>query len=48
MASSSAKVTFCFGTHGEGYLRLVFANSDDNLKETIRRIKTLSDTPTPD
>ena len=23
---------------GEGYLRLVFANSDENLKEAVRRI----------
>ena len=27
-----------FGAMGEGYLRLVFANSDENLKEAIRRI----------
>ncbi len=27
-----------FGKMGEGYLRLVFANSDENLKEAIRRI----------
>ena len=27
-----------FGAMGEGYLRLVFANSDDNLKEAVRRI----------
>lgn len=27
-----------FGEMGEGYLRLVFANSDENLKEAIRRI----------
>ena len=27
-----------FGACGEGYLRLVFANSDDNLKEAVRRI----------
>lgn len=27
-----------FGAMGEGYLRLVFANSDENLKEAVRRI----------
>jgi aminotransferase len=27
-----------FGKMGEGYLRLVFANSDENLKEAVRRI----------
>ena len=27
-----------FGSMGEGYLRLVFANSDENLKEAVRRI----------
>lgn len=27
-----------FGKMGEGYLRLVFANSDENLKEGVRRI----------
>lgn len=27
-----------FGTMGEGHLRLVFANSDENLKEAVRRI----------
>jgi len=27
-----------FGDMGEGYLRLVFANSDENLKEAVRRI----------
>ncbi len=29
-----------FGKMGEGYLRLVFANSDENLEEAIRRIGT--------
>ena len=29
-----------FGACGEGYLRLVFANSDENLKEAVRRIDT--------
>lgn len=29
-----------FGAHGEGYLRLVFANSDDKLHEAVRRIGT--------
>lgn len=28
-----------FGEMGEGYLRLVFANSDENLKEALRRIE---------
>ena len=27
-----------FGDMGEGYLRLVFANSDENLKEAVRRL----------
>ena len=27
-----------FGAMGEGYVRLVFANSDENLKEAVRRI----------
>lgn len=27
-----------FGKMGEGHLRLVFANSDENLKEAVRRI----------
>jgi aminotransferase len=27
-----------FGKMGEGYLRLVFANSDENLREAVRRI----------
>lgn len=27
-----------FGSMGEGYLRTVFANSDENLKEAVRRI----------
>ena len=27
-----------FGAMGEGYLRLVFANSDENLEEAVRRI----------
>ncbi|MCQ1528733.1 pyridoxal phosphate-dependent aminotransferase [Lutispora saccharofermentans] len=27
-----------FGSMGEGYLRIVFANSDENLKEAVRRI----------
>ncbi|WMJ78771.1 MULTISPECIES: pyridoxal phosphate-dependent aminotransferase [unclassified Sedimentibacter] len=27
-----------FGTMGEGYLRTVFANSDENLKEAVKRI----------
>lgn len=27
-----------FGEMGEGYIRLVFANSDENLKEAVRRI----------
>lgn len=30
-----------FGDMGEGYLRLVFANSDENLKEAVRRIADL-------
>jgi aminotransferase len=29
-----------FGKMGEGYLRLVFANSDENLKEAVRRISS--------
>jgi len=27
-----------FGKMGEGYMRFVFANSDENLKEAVRRI----------
>ena len=27
-----------FGKMGEGYLRLVFANSDENLTEAVKRI----------
>ena len=27
-----------FGDMGEGYLRLVFANSEENLQEAVRRI----------
>ncbi|MGB4438925.1 MAG: aminotransferase class I/II-fold pyridoxal phosphate-dependent enzyme, partial [Sedimentibacter sp.] len=27
-----------FGSMGEGYLRIVFANSDENLKEAVKRI----------
>ena len=29
----------CFGGHGEGYLRFSFANSPDNLREGLRRIR---------
>ena len=29
-----------FGEYGEGYLRLSFANSRENLKEAIRRMKS--------
>ena len=29
-----------FGSQGEGYLRLCFANSEENISEGIRRIKT--------
>jgi aminotransferase len=28
-----------FGSNGEGYMRFCFANSDENLKEAVRRIK---------
>ena len=27
-----------FGSMGEGYMRFVFANSDENLKEALQRI----------
>jgi aminotransferase len=27
-----------FGAMGEGYLRIVFANSDENIREALRRI----------
>jgi aminotransferase len=27
-----------FGSMGEGFLRLSFANSDENLREAVRRI----------
>jgi aspartate aminotransferase len=29
----------CFGAHGEGYLRLSFANSQENLREGIARLR---------
>jgi len=29
-----------FGEYGEGYLRLSFANSRENLKEAIKRMKS--------
>ncbi|MEM1756708.1 MAG: aminotransferase class I/II-fold pyridoxal phosphate-dependent enzyme, partial [Candidatus Bathyarchaeia archaeon] len=29
-----------FGSYGEGYLRLSFANSIENIKEALRRMKT--------
>lgn len=29
----------CFGEHGEGYIRLCYANSQENIKEAINRIK---------
>ena len=28
-----------FGSMGEGFLRICFANSDENIKEGIRRMK---------
>ena len=37
-----------FGSCGEGYLRFVFANSDENLKETVRRIKEYVEKAYPD
>lgn len=37
-----------FGTMGEGYLRLVFANSDENLYEAVRRIKEYVEKTYPD
>ncbi len=37
-----------FGEMGEGYLRLVFANSDENLKEAVRRIKEYVEKTYPD
>lgn len=37
-----------FGEMGEGYLRLVFANSDENLKEAVRRIDEYIRTEYPD
>jgi len=30
-----------FGTHGEGYLRLSYANTADNLREALGRIERL-------
>lgn len=36
-----------FGDMGEGYLRLVFANSDENLKEAVRRIADYVPEPIP-
>lgn len=32
----------CFGEYGEGYIRLCYANSQENIKEAIRRIKNWS------
>jgi aspartate/methionine/tyrosine aminotransferase len=29
----------CFGAHGEGYLRFSFANSAENLREGVRRVR---------
>lgn len=37
-----------FGKMGEGYLRLVFANSDENLKEAVRRIAEFVEKYYPD
>ena len=37
-----------FGKMGEGYLRLVFANSDENLHEAVRRIKEYIEKTYPD
>jgi aspartate/methionine/tyrosine aminotransferase len=28
-----------FGAHGEGYIRFSYANSLDNIKEAVRRIR---------
>ena len=28
-----------FGPHGEGYLRISYANSEENLREAVKRIK---------
>ena len=37
-----------FGKMGEGYLRMVFANSDENLKEAVRRIRAYVEKAYPD
>lgn len=37
-----------FGEMGEGYLRLVFANSDENLKEAVKRIQEFVHKKYPD
>lgn len=37
-----------FGSMGEGHLRLVFANSEENLREAVRRIKDYIDRAYPD
>jgi aspartate aminotransferase len=29
----------CFGEHGEGYIRLCYANSQDNIREALKRIR---------
>jgi aspartate/methionine/tyrosine aminotransferase len=29
----------CFGAYGEGYMRLSYANSVENIQEALRRIK---------
>ena len=37
-----------FGIHGEGYLRLSYANSTENIREALRRIgRFLAETPAP-
>ena len=30
-----------FGSHGEGFLRLSYANSLENIEEALRRIRAL-------
>jgi aspartate aminotransferase len=32
-----------FGKHGEGYLRLSYANSEENLREALKRIRAAAD-----
>jgi aspartate aminotransferase len=32
----------CFGQYGDGYIRFSYANSQENLREAVARIKKVS------